>query len=214
MVTRLYSIISELLNFKLHSISNGLLLDRGEAFRFWRGIIKLYAVRRLTFDRDALPATSGLARLIQRRVLDTYLAGLWREDLHRELLWCESRTPFYLPPEDYALLKSLPFEEISPAVLPYCPRRTAKFCPPTWSWASIRGAVSFDGVWTSDGELEDLAQILEASCVLASANPTGSVPQAPLAPVRLGFCEENAQNPLQRCRIGELVCSQDNDGQH
>jgi Heterokaryon incompatibility protein (HET) len=211
---------SRLLNLTLHSISNGLLLDRGEAFRFWRGIIKLYTVRCLTFDRDALPAISGLARLIQQRVLDTYLAGLWREDLHRELLWCKSRTPFHFPPEDYALLKSLPFEEISPTVLPYRSRRTAEFCPPTWSWASVRGAVSFDGMWTSDGELEDLAQILEASCVLASANPMGSVScghivlQAPLAPVRLGFYEENAQNLLQRCRIGELVCGQDNDGQH
>ena len=84
---------SRLLNLTLHSISNGLLLDRGEAFRFWRGIIKLYTVRCLTFDRDALPAISGLARLIQQRVLDTYLAGFWREDLHRELLWCKSRTP-------------------------------------------------------------------------------------------------------------------------
>ena len=75
-------------------------------------------------------------------------------------------------------------------------------------------------MWTSGSELEDLAQILEASCVLASANPMGSVSgghivlQAPLAPVRLGFYEENAQNLLQRCRIGEFVCGQDNDGQH
>jgi Heterokaryon incompatibility protein (HET) len=211
---------SKLLNFTLHSISNGLLLDRGEAFRFWRDIIKLYTVRCLTFDRDALPAISGLARLIQRRVLDTYLAGLWREDLHRELLWYKSSTPFHLPPEDYALLKSLPFEEISPTVLPYRSRRTTEFCPPTWSWASIRGAVSFDGMWTSDGELEDRAQILEASCALASTNPMGSVSgghivlKAPLTPIRLGFYEENVQNLLHRCRVGELVCGQDNGDQH
>jgi hypothetical protein len=144
-----------------------------------------------------IPAISGLARLIQQRVLDTYLAGLWREDLHRELLRCKSHTPFHLLPEDYALLKSLPFEEISQTVLPYRSRRTAEFCPPIWSRASIRGAVSFDGMWTSGGELEDLAQILDASC-LASADPMGSVSdgcivlKAPLAPVRLGFYEENA----------------------
>jgi hypothetical protein len=211
---------SKLLNFTLRRISNGLLLDRGEAFHFWRSIIKLYTVRCLTFDQDALPAISGLANLIQRRVLDTYLAGLWCEDLHRELLWCKSRTPFHFSPEDYALLKSLPFEEISPIVLPYRSRRTAELCPPTWSWASIRGAVTFDGMWTNGDELEDLAQILEASCILASANPMGSVSsghivlKAPLAPVRLGFYEDDIQNLLQRCRVGELVCSQENDGEH
>jgi hypothetical protein len=96
--------------------------------------------------------------------------------------------PFHLPPEDYALLKGLPFEEISQTVLPYCLRRTAEFCPPISLWAPIRGAVSFDSMWTSDGELEDHAQILEASCALASANPMGSVSdghivlKAPLAP--------------------------------
>jgi hypothetical protein len=35
-----------------------------------------------------------------------------------------------------------------------------------------------------------------------------------LPPVRLGFYEENAQNLLQRCRVGEFVCGQDNDDQY
>src|SRR5207247_919132 len=127
-----------------------------------------------------------------------YLAGIWREDLHRELLWHKASSAIPLSASDHELLKSLPHSRISQTFQPYRSRRTSEFCPPTWSWASVRGAVSYDGIWVSDLEskLEDRATILDVHVNLAGANPTGSVKDgqltllAPLAPVRLGFYEE------------------------
>jgi len=174
----------------------------------------MYTIRCLTFDRDVLPALSGIANLMQPMVLDTYLGGLWREDLHRQLLWCKARSAISLGADDHALLKSLPPEQVSQTFLPYRSRRTSEFCPPTWSWASVRSAISYDGMWASENKLEGLARVLEAHCDLASTNPTGAVSGghltllAPLAPVRLGFYEESSTTLLQRCRVGEFLCGQ------
>lgn len=82
----------------------------------------------IIFDRDALPALSGLANLIQPVILDTYLAGLWREVLHQQLLWCKARSPIPLDADNFALLRSLPSERISQTFVPYRSRRNTEFC--------------------------------------------------------------------------------------
>ncbi|KAH9213301.1 heterokaryon incompatibility protein-domain-containing protein, partial [Leptodontidium sp. 2 PMI_412] len=151
------SFLSILFNLALQYATNNRLLDRPKIFQYWRHIITIYTQRCLTFDRDILPALSGLASLIQPLVLDAYLAGLWREDFHRQLLWCKACSHIRLTADDHALLKSLP--------------RTTELCPPTWSWASVRGAVSYDGMWTSEGKLEGLAKVLAVHCDLNSRDP-------------------------------------------
>jgi len=80
------SFLSSLMNLALQYVANGRLIDRRTKFRYWRHIVTIYTSRCLTFDRDVLPALSGLANLIQPMILDTYLGGIWREDLHRQLL--------------------------------------------------------------------------------------------------------------------------------
>ncbi len=83
-----------------------------------------FSVRELSCETDVLPALSGLAHafgLIYKIETSTdgneYLAGLWREDLARGLLWA---------PHDSSRT-----------------RRSTHFVAPTWSWASIKGKVHF-----------------------------------------------------------------------
>jgi hypothetical protein len=52
----------------------------------WRNIVSEFSKRSLTFTSDKLPALSGVAAEFQMRTNDQYLAGIWREDIARDLL--------------------------------------------------------------------------------------------------------------------------------
>jgi hypothetical protein len=94
--------------------------DEEDAFARWRTeIVKEYSQRRLTFEKDVLPAVSGIALQTQAKMKDTYLAGLWKSDLQRGLMW---------------------------STWPQRPARPVdSFRAPTWSWASIKNSVTFAG---------------------------------------------------------------------
>jgi hypothetical protein len=53
----------------------------------WKELVLIYAQRQLTHELDRLPAISGLAKIISEAIGDEYLAGLWKDDLARGLLW-------------------------------------------------------------------------------------------------------------------------------
>ena len=54
----------------------------------WADITEAFSARKLTFAKDKLPALSGLASFLSpTRPGDTYLAGLWRNDMPQNLLW-------------------------------------------------------------------------------------------------------------------------------
>ncbi|KAF2108727.1 hypothetical protein BDV96DRAFT_259211 [Lophiotrema nucula] len=63
-----------------------------ERYRAWRRLVNLYSGCSLTYESDALPAISGLARRFQEVVEDEYLAGLWLKDLPNGLLWFSNYT--------------------------------------------------------------------------------------------------------------------------
>jgi hypothetical protein len=84
----------------------------------WSTLIGEYCKMSLTKESDKLPALSGLAHEYQKSWNDQYLAGLWRNQLWRELQW-------YV----------VPGERTSP-------RRPAEYRAPTWSWASVEGLKS------------------------------------------------------------------------
>jgi hypothetical protein len=82
----------------------------------WSEIIRLYSYCALTYDTDRLVAISGVARHIQQQSRDQYVAGMWRTNLEEQLCWCISK------PE---------------------PRKMCTvYIAPTWSWASVIGALS------------------------------------------------------------------------
>lgn len=147
----------------------------------WQQIVESYTNRCLTFDRDTLPALSGIAKLLQARLHDRYLAGLWRRDIHKQLLWSKSPSTWSFTAEEFELLQSLPDDHINQLYLPYRPRRTAEYAAPSWSWASVRGAVRWGDKWLPLGKLvEGLAEVVEARCVsIVPENSLGSVAAGP-----------------------------------
>jgi hypothetical protein len=53
----------------------------------WLEIVKAYFQLRLTYETDRLPALSGIASHLATLFNTSYVAGLWKEDLLRCLLW-------------------------------------------------------------------------------------------------------------------------------
>jgi hypothetical protein len=202
-------------NSLLQCAENGLTgsIEENEAWH-WQHIVESYTCRCLTRDEDTLPALSGLAKLLQGRLHDRYLAGLWRRDIHKQLLWSILPSAWSFTPEEFELLQRLPDDNIDQLYLPYRPRRTADQAP-SWSWASIRGAVWWDAKWLPNERLvEGLAELVETRCIpITPANPLGSVApggylvlRAPLAQVRLVQYEVHLRSLLHRCRVVEAAC--------
>lgn len=89
---------------------------------FWRWcrVVQDYSLRGLTKSTDKLPALAGLADQVQKRNGDEYFAGMWREGLHISLLWrAKTKGSLRYPPS---------------------------FRAPSWSWAAVDGALSFDSL--------------------------------------------------------------------
>jgi hypothetical protein len=114
----------------------------------WRmKIVDVYASRSLSKQTDKLPAISGVAEVFRLQLKDDYLAGLWRHDLIRGLLWFNARNLY---------LCSIPSE----------------YCAPSWSWASLAGSSAAYQNWENE---EFCAEILDAHCETVGKEPTGEV---------------------------------------
>jgi hypothetical protein len=92
----------------------------------WHRIVAEYTRRELTFPADKLPAIAGLAAEFQKLTGDTYLAGLWQNNLAFELMWATN--------PDTTL------------------NHSSTWRAPSWSWASVENAVFFDKI-TDDSTL-------------------------------------------------------------
>ena len=89
----------------------------------WRSIVLDYTSRYLTLEQDKLAAIAGVASVIQSKTSIQYVAGMWnsRFSIEYELCWrvrarADGRPPF----------------------------RPSQYRAPTWSWASVEGAISYD----------------------------------------------------------------------
>lgn len=92
----------------------------GDRYERWWVVVQEYTRRHLTNEMDYLPGLSGLASEFSLAMRDTYLAGLWRKELLRELMW-----NLYLGPDP------------EDGVIPIAP--PALYRAPSWCWASING---------------------------------------------------------------------------
>jgi hypothetical protein len=89
-----------------------------DVFKYWYSLVSTYSGLNLTKQTDKLPAFSGMASLFGQILKDEYIAGHWREDLLRSLVWTIS-------PEDKVSGGS------SKSGI------TAEtYIAPSWSWAS------------------------------------------------------------------------------
>jgi len=81
----------------------------------WYRMIFEYSQRGLTFPKDKLPALAGVAQKLADYSGNEYVAGLWKDDLYRGIMWA----PVWV-------------SEI---------KRTETYRAPSWSWSSIDGRV-------------------------------------------------------------------------
>jgi hypothetical protein len=96
----------------------------------WERIIQAYSSRKLRDIGDRLPALAGIAARLGALWKDNYLAGLWESFLMQQLSW------YKMVPDD------LPLGGV--------------YLAPTWSWASVDGAVMLREVIGSiDVEIRD-----------------------------------------------------------
>ena len=119
------------------------------AIRLWEGVLEEYTARQLTYPEDILPAFSGVARAFDGRGWGIYCAGIWSNLLPASLYW---RSTTYVSHH-----------------------RSSEYLAPSWSWASIVGAVETPWLHLYIDPLECDAVVCSASCICSSSDPFGRV---------------------------------------
>ncbi|RYO87095.1 hypothetical protein DL762_004399 [Monosporascus cannonballus] len=92
----------------------------------WKSMVNDYRSCKLTFEKDRAIAFAGIARVVQSQTGMTYLAGIWKEAAHLDLLWCV-----------------MPKGRKSSLRLPG-PRTQEPPKAPSWSWFSVPCQLSSD----------------------------------------------------------------------
>lgn len=113
----------------------------------WTSVVMKYSKTNLTYPSDRLPALSGVASRQQAMTGGHYLAGIWRERLHEQLLW---RT-----------------------ASPTSRRMRPPWRAPTWSWTSVDGSVEIGSVFMDGGK--QYTTLLDAWTKPAGPDPFGAV---------------------------------------
>lgn len=115
-------------------------------FEYWCEIVHNYSRLKLTYEKDKLPALSGLAAdfCSRSRSMQKYAAGLWEEEF---AFWLDWRSALG--------------------------EMTETYIAPSWSWASIKGMLSFGK--KSPTFLKSQVRVVEISCQLKGRNPFGEV---------------------------------------
>ncbi|KAL8976878.1 MAG: hypothetical protein Q9205_007210 [Flavoplaca limonia] len=92
-------------------------------YNLWLLVMTKYTQRKLTYSSDKLAALAGVASFFETRIGDRYLAGLFEGDILRSLLW--------------RVMDPTQAAAINPALAP------------SWSWASVTGAVELEVPFTA-----------------------------------------------------------------
>lgn len=176
----------------------------------WFDIVEDYTSRLLTREEDKLPALAGLAAsYAPQEIINRYLAGLWETQLPSALLWR------VLSPYNDA------DRVLGDRRRAFFPRRPTRYRAPSWSWASIDGAVSYDSQRRSSscspqyGRRDDFAQIasLRIRAVhtsLAGSSAHGKVSEGRLhveGRVAVLTCEDSRLAPKKESIDGHVYWS-------
>lgn len=114
----------------------------------WRSIVTMYSRGNLTRLSDKCIAFAGIVEEAQAFNQDQYLAGFWRHDMEKQLLWeIEHVTPVGRPPSCIA---------------------------PSWSWLSINGG-QIQPAYGLPGEEKVLLEILDVRITNSSDNTLGPI---------------------------------------
>lgn len=124
-----------------------------ELYKMWYSVVERYSqvMRNLTHETDVLPALSGLAKRISSLSNnDVYVAGLWKGDLCRGLLW-------------FPRYRNM--------------ARPKRWRAPSWSWASTLNPVTYnpeDHLPQRTVE-ETYATVVDVECLAVGAEATGEI---------------------------------------
>lgn len=148
-----------------HSSGLSLFADRDNVDALhikWAEMVEHYSRRALTYTTDTLPALSAVAARAAQATGDQYLAGLWRNNILRWLLWRVVRyAGGFNRPEN--------------------PARSEIYHAPSWSWASYAGSVKFQAPLSEEKyQTFDLVTVVDAIADVAGKNKFGSVDEAKL----------------------------------
>ncbi|OAP60516.1 hypothetical protein AYL99_05518 [Fonsecaea erecta] len=123
--------------------------DTKAIYDAWYDLVMLYGKCSLTYPSDVFPAISGIASSIHRASGAQYVAGLWKPDLHRGLMWTA--------PDSTSSRTDL-----------------REYRAPSWSWASLPATCTFF-VRELIQEKPDAScmDIEEAAVQIQGANPFG-----------------------------------------
>jgi len=178
-IVRDYHFAAEL----LHKEDGG---DDLDFHRWWYRLVKEYSERDLTMSTDKLVALSGIAEKTQMRTGRSYVAGIWKETIHHDLLW---RVGGRLTP------------------------RPSGYRAPSWSWAAVDGLIStvridvgsfslgnysFDITDRKNERVSFLSEIksVQARAQAADRNSTGQILHGQLTIVgRLKDCNVSCLGP-------------------
>ncbi|KAI1444028.1 HET-domain-containing protein [Annulohypoxylon stygium] len=122
----------------------------------WYRMVTVYGNRKLTYENDRFPALSAFARIISEKFPDQqYLAGLWKSDLHRGLLWT---------PHSWTNIQD------------YLKPPGGVYVAPSWSWAHCPcSLVWFQGVNTNLFPHSPEFELKDVNIVVEDLNPYGRV---------------------------------------
>jgi Heterokaryon incompatibility protein (HET) len=128
-------------------------------YNAWHKIVEYSSRLKVTFERDRLPALSALVAITGEKLHnDMYIAGLWRNNLHRDLLWHRADAPL---------------------------QKTAGSAAPSWSWAAYTGRISYSRLHSERYSEPDLDHVTSREASIVSVqwkgkdpNPFGEVQSA------------------------------------
>lgn len=145
-----------------------------QPFQSFSSQIQIFSSKHLTFETDRLPAVAGLASKVAEITRSRYLAGLWQNNLVRDLLFTISPGP-----------ESIPFRER----IRQLSMTESNNARPSWSWTGIRGryvpayddlALELTTTYRDDVRCKLNCQLLDAPITMSGSNPYGQVKSASL----------------------------------
>ncbi|KAF4635178.1 hypothetical protein G7Y89_g2937 [Cudoniella acicularis] len=125
----------------------------------WEFIVQEYTSRSLTQETDKLIALAGIAEELFQIWNDAYVAGLWRGDLIRQLLWQREG------------------DVDSETGLEVNVSRSKNYIAPSWSWAAINGSILFRAHWFKD--YDALSEVVDVE-VIPVNTPFGQISRGSL----------------------------------
>ena len=116
----------------------------------WYDMVRIYSQRRMTFAKDKLPAISGIAQKLRSITKDSYVAGHWKSDMIRGMMWFGT--------DDSLGLK-----------------RAANYRAPSWSWASVDGPLEWPLTQFSEAQDRHRPSVMHIKLHIAGYDNTGRV---------------------------------------